>query len=176
MTEEERRAYNARMLQLQRGTEDLRAATNARTRQRQRGAEDLRLATNARAWQRKRGTEELRLADNTRQRLHMRSRNGTSTNHGRNLYVLKTEAFPGILKVGRANDPTHRARQLEAGHFLRMHVVLDYEGMGIHESEVHDALRAFRHNPENRLRTEWFKLPEEQLIAIVRDTVSRYEH
>ena len=176
MTEEQRLAYNARHKQLTRGTEELRLADNAREMQRTRGTEELRSATNARKRQLRRGTEELRRETNTKSRLLMRARHGTRTDLGRNLYVLKTTAFPGVYKVGRANDPARRAQEIAYGNFFRLHVILDYEGMGIHESEVHDALRAFQYNPENRLRTEWFKLPEEQLIATIRDIVSRYEH
>ena len=175
-TEELRAATNARVWQRTRSTEELLAATNASARQRARGTPELRAATLARQKQNKRGTPERRLATNVRQRQWKKSRNGTRADLGRNLYVLKSATFPDIYKVGRSNNPARRARELEAGHFLRMQVILDDEGMGIHESEVHDALRAFQHNPENRRQTEWFKLPEEQLVAIVRDIVSRYEH
>ena len=176
MTDEQRQAFYERMRWHQRGTDERRLKTNARKKQLTRGTQELHLAFRARQKQYKNGTEERRLKTARVERMYLRNRNGTSTNHGRNLYVLKSDSFPGIFKVGRANDPSHRARGVEAGNFFRLHVILDYKGMGIRESEVHDALRAFRYNPENKLRTEWFKLPEEQLVAIVRDIVSRYEH
>jgi len=84
------------------------------------------------------------------------------------LYVMSRSDAPGVLKIGRSDDPVRRALNLQAGHFFTMKVLAHVEGAGLHERAVHAALRERRISGPG---IEWFRCSvDEALEAFARVT------
>jgi len=82
------------------------------------------------------------------------------------LYAMCRSDAPGVIKVGRSDDPTRRAHELQAGHFFAMTVLARVEHAGPHERAVHAALQDRRiQGPGPGI--EWFRCSlGEVLVAI----------
>ena len=89
---------------------------------------------------------------------------------------MRCDSFPYMYKVGCAADPHYRARDLSAGFFDQIEVARVYEGFGKHETLVHDALAPFMVSTSKKPRTEWFRLPYEELLAKIIEVLTPFEH
>ena len=96
--------------------------------------------------------------------------------NGYTLYIMMTDSLPGVYKVGRASDPEFRARDLSGGFFDRYEVVKVYEGFGKHETLVHTTLAPFMISTPKKPKTEFFRIPYEQLVEKINGVVSQFEH
>ena len=82
------------------------------------------------------------------------------------LYLMSRSDAPGALKVGRSDDPTRRAHELQSGHFFTMTVLARIDHAGQHERAVHAALQDRRIPGPG---VEWFRCSlGEALVAIGR--------
>ena len=70
------------------------------------------------------------------------------------LYLMSRSDAPGALKVGRSDDPTRRAHELQSGHFFTMTVLARIDHAGQHERAVHAALQDRRIPGPG---VEWFR-------------------
>ena len=122
---------------------------------------------------RRRSTEKGRQALERQQ--HKLTALSKSRENGFNLYVIENRV-QGIYKVGRASDPKLRAKGLAGGQWYTPRIILDLPGFGKYEQEVHGILRPWNYNPEGRMRTEWYKIPKDELVQKVLEHCSRYEH
>ena len=75
---------------------------------------------------------------------------------GRHLYIIECSAAPGLLKIGRSNDPWKRAVSLQAGTCFWMNVKATFSDAGPLERTVHYTLRHRR--VTDIPGTEWFRL------------------
>ena len=99
-----------------------------------------------------------------------RTAKSRSRPNGNDLYVMECSRFPGEYKVGRAADPHYRAVQLSAGMPCYFKVSKVYDGHGKCESLVHAALRSFMVKGE-KSKSEWFRLPYDELIDKIEDVL-----
>ena len=109
-------------------------------------------------------------------RARILSAKSRSRPNGHDLYIMATDTFPWCYKVGRAADPDRRAIQMSAGFFDQYEVKKIYEGFGEHEILVHDALKPFMVSTPKKSKTEWFRLPYEELVEKINNVVSQFEH
>lgn len=77
------------------------------------------------------------------------------------LYVMTRSDAPGLLKVGRSDDPERRAMDLQSGHCFFVRVVAVFYNMGHRERAVHEYLRESR--VDGGAGREWFRT---SLLAI----------
>jgi hypothetical protein len=70
------------------------------------------------------------------------------------LYVMSRSDAPGLVKVGRSDNPERRAMDLQAGHCFWMVVHAIVNGRGGCEREVHRLLQHVRVDGPGR---EWFR-------------------
>jgi hypothetical protein len=70
------------------------------------------------------------------------------------LYVISRSDAPGLLKVGRSDNPERRALDLQAGHCFWIVVQAVVNGHGDCEREVHRLLQHVRMDGPGR---EWFR-------------------
>ena len=96
--------------------------------------------------------------------------------NGHDLYVMQCDSFPGLYKIGCAADPHYRATILSSGFFDKVEVAKVYEGFGKHEKLVHEALTPFMHTTPKKPKTEWFRLPYEELVEKINSVISQFEH
>ena len=96
--------------------------------------------------------------------------------HECHLYIMAVDRFPGEFKVGRSSKPTSRAAELSAGYPWQVNVVKVFEGFGFCESMLHTELEAFMTTTESKPRTEWFRLPYEELVEKINSVLSQFEH
>ena len=71
------------------------------------------------------------------------------------LYVMTRSDAPGLLKVGRSDDPERRAVDLQSGHCFLVHVVAVFYNVGHRERAVHEYLRDSR--VDGGAGREWFR-------------------
>ena len=88
---------------------------------------------------------------------------------GHDLYIMKIPNHANWYKVGRAADPCHRAYNLSAGYPWNVEIVKVYDGCGKYEKTVHHKLEPFMISGENKKLTEWFEIPEDELIKQIDD-------
>ena len=117
------------------------------------------------------------MRNSTKQKARNRLQCATSkTNEPRShLYVLENRV-DGTFKVGCAADPAYRARVVSNGQSYIPRLILDLDGFGKYESEIHKLLKPWNYNPEGRRKTEWYQMPKEELLQKVLDYCSQYEH
>ena len=109
-------------------------------------------------------------------RQHATTAQARSIPERNDLYIMKCDSWPDLYKVGCAADPYARARHLSAGFFDQVSVAKIYESIGKYEQEVHRALVPFMHTTPNKLKTEWFRLPYEELVEKINSIISQFEH
>lgn len=71
------------------------------------------------------------------------------------LYVMQRSDAPGVLKIGRSDDPTKRAGSLQSGHCFFVRVLAVFQDAGHHERLVHEQLNEF--NVQTGAGQEWFR-------------------
>ena len=71
------------------------------------------------------------------------------------LYVMSRSDAPGLLKVGRSDDPGRRAVDLQSGHCFLVHVVAVFYNVGHRERVVHEYLQDSR--VDGGAGREWFR-------------------
>ena len=71
------------------------------------------------------------------------------------LYVMQRSDAPGILKVGRSDDPQRRAEDLQTGHCFLVRVVSVFYNVGHCERAVHAYLQEWR--VDGGAGREWFR-------------------
>ena len=116
------------------------------------------------------------MRNSTKQKARNRLQCATSkTNGNRNhLYVLENRV-DGTFKVGCAADPAYRARVVSNGQSYIPRLILDLDGFGKYESEIHKLLKPWNYNPERRRKTELYKLSKFEMLQKMIDFCSRYE-
>ena len=82
------------------------------------------------------------------------------------LYVITSESFPGLLKVGRSNKPERRLLDLSGGQPVRYDLILVLHGAGELELAVHRHLASMRHTTGHS--REWFKCEVDDVIEALR--------
>lgn len=82
------------------------------------------------------------------------------------LYVMTSSAFPGLVKVGRSNQPERRRLDLSNGQPANYTLDVVFHGAGQHEQAVHKKLSALRHT-EGHSR-EWFACTPDDVIEAFR--------
>ena len=70
------------------------------------------------------------------------------------LYVMSRSDAPGVLKVGRSDEPERRATQLQSGHCFWVNVQATFKGYGGLERHIH---RVLEHTREQGAGKEWFR-------------------
>ena len=80
------------------------------------------------------------------------------------LYIMSRSDAPDALKVGRSDDPSRRALDLQAGHFFTVKVLARVEHAGRHERAVHAALQDCRISGPG---VEWFRCSLPEALAAV---------
>ncbi len=73
------------------------------------------------------------------------------------LYIMAKSDDPGLFKIGRSDDPTRRAKDLEEGHPFRVTVAAVFVDAGHLERGIHSKLKACRQLGGRG--TEWFRTP-----------------
>ena len=76
---------------------------------------------------------------------------------GQNLYIMERSDMPGVLKIGRSDNPAKRAASLQCGHCFWVKVLATFPDAGCKEHAIHSALECYR-VPEGP-GTEWFRVP-----------------
>ena len=71
------------------------------------------------------------------------------------LYVIRSDAFPGLLKVGRSNNPQRRLHDLSCGQPTKYELLAVYRAAGELEPSVHHRLASMRHTAGHS--REWFR-------------------
>ena len=51
-----------------------------------------------------------------------------------------------------------------------------YEGFGEHEKLVHETLAPYMVSTPKKPKTEWFRLPYEELVEKINSVISQFEH
>ena len=87
------------------------------------------------------------------------------------LYVIRSETFPGLVKVGRSNKPTRRLLDLSGGQPVKYELVVVFHGAGEYEPAVHHHLAAVRHT-EGHSR-EWFRCTPDDVVEALREVAGR---
>ena len=85
--------------------------------------------------------------------------------YGEHMYIMQRSDAPGVLKVGRSNDPMKRATQLQSGHCFSVSVLATFPHAGSKERAVHDILhpRLVSEGPGR----EWFRVSFSQAVSAV---------
>ena len=65
---------------------------------------------------------------------------------------------------------------MSAGYPWRVNVVKVLEGFGKHEKVVHNELAPYMVSTPKKSKTEWFRLPYEELIEKINSIISQLEH
>ena len=81
------------------------------------------------------------------------------------LYVMSNPRIPDEKKVGRSQDPTQRAKELQRSQNFRMVIHKTYHGQGHLEATVHRRLKARKVTEGDG--QEWFKVDLETLDLII---------
>ena len=84
------------------------------------------------------------------------------------LYVMSRSDAPGLLKVGRSDDPERRAMDLQSGHCFRITVQAVINGRGCCEQEVHRRLQHARVDGPGR---EWFRADLPEVLQVIAGVV-----
>ena len=84
----------------------------------------------------------------------------------RHMYIMRFVEHPDVFKVGRADDIQKRRSSLNAGLFLTLEIVAQYENLGHIEPDVHDHLDQYRVASSNS--REWFRCP----LDHIKNTIS----
>ena len=71
------------------------------------------------------------------------------------LYIAKRTDAPGLVKVGRSNNPAARLLQLPTGHCFKMVLVATFPGLGHMETTIQRGLRPTR--VDTGYGREWFQ-------------------
>ena len=82
---------------------------------------------------------------------------------------MKIPKIENWYKVGCAADPHFRAKNMSGGYPWNVEIVKVYDGCGKYEKTVHDKLKPFMISGNNKKLTEWFEIPEDELIKQVED-------
>lgn len=82
------------------------------------------------------------------------------------LYVISSPAFPGLVKVGRSNEPDRRILDLSGGQPVCYTLNVVFHGMGRYEQDVHRQLRDVRY--EGGYSREWFECSASDVIEAFR--------
>lgn len=62
----------------------------------------------------------------------------------RSLYIFSNPTCPGVLKIGKSNNPSRRVRYLRSMLKCKLNIVAVFAHWGDIESDTHDILRARR--------------------------------
>jgi len=81
------------------------------------------------------------------------------------LYIAKRSDAPGLLKIGRSNNPAARLVQLQTGHCFNMVPVTIFPGLGHMESAIQRALRPSR--IDTGYGREWFEASTADVLNII---------
>ena len=84
---------------------------------------------------------------------------------GQHLYIMQRSDAPDMVKIGRSNDPTKRADDLQSGHCFFVKVRATYPNAGSKERDVHHILH--QHRVSEGTGTEWFRVPLSQAMSAV---------
>jgi len=85
------------------------------------------------------------------------------------LYVLQRSDAPGIVKIGRSDDPVRRASTLEASHCFRVTVAARMDHQGSWEHAVHAALDDRR--VQGGAGVEWFYCSVAEAVSAIERVV-----
>ena len=123
-------------------------------------------------------TEEWREKNRTYMREYMRKRNHKyqSEPRGHDLYIMGIDRFPGEFKVGRTADPKARALSMAGGYPWQVNLLKVFAGFGKCEKAIHKVLAPFMITDKSKPRTEWFRLPYDDLVKEINNVISRFEH
>ncbi len=88
------------------------------------------------------------------------------------LYVMSRSDAPGLLKVGRSDNPERRALDLQSGHCFWIVVQAAVNGHGDCEREVHRLLQHVRMDGPGR---EWFRSDLPDVLETIA-TAARSNH
>ena len=84
---------------------------------------------------------------------------------GKHMYIMQRSDAPGVLKVGRSNDPMKRATVLQNGHCFWLSVLATFPNVGSKERSVHAILDP--HRVSEGPGTEWFRVSFSQAVSAV---------
>lgn len=84
----------------------------------------------------------------------------------KDLYVMTSSAFPGLVKVGRSNHPERRRLDLSNGQPVHYTLDVIFHDSGDHESEVHHQLEHVRHR--DGYSREWFACTPDEVVEAFR--------
>ena len=123
-------------------------------------------------------TAERRDKNRKYMREYMRKRNHKyqSEPRGHDLYIMGIDRFPGEFKVGRTADPKARALNMAGGYPWQVNLLKVFAGFGKYEKAVHKALAPFMIADESKPKTEWFRLPYDDLVKKINNIISQTEH
>ena len=85
------------------------------------------------------------------------------------LYVMRYDFRTTTVKIGRAENVEKRRRQLQGQQDFHVLTVAVYPGAGHLESEVHDALHAYR--SDRGAGTEWFDVTPDVAMQTITQTM-----
>jgi len=91
------------------------------------------------------------------------------------LYVISRSDAPGLLKVGRSDNPERRALDLQSGHCFLVRVIAVFHNVGHRERIVHEHLQDSR--VDGGSGREWFRTSLLSIYqAIARGTMGEPLH
>jgi hypothetical protein len=89
------------------------------------------------------------------------------------LYVMSRSDAPGLLKVGRSDDPERRAGDLQSGHCFWITVQAVINDRGCCEHEVH---RRLQHACVDGPGREWFRVDLPKVLETIAAAVQHVAH
>ena len=92
---------------------------------------------------------------------------GRREENGLDLYVMRYSHDCSAVKIGRANDPRTRKRQLEQCHNFQLDLLAIFPEAGHLERQVHEKLQG--HRSRKGAGTEWFAVSESTALRVIRD-------
>ena len=81
-----------------------------------------------------------------------------------NLYMMSNSIAPGILKIGRSDNPQRRASDLQSCQCFWITVVAELKDFGGYEAAVHQRLSHLRIDGAGK---EWFRVDVAGVLAAI---------
>ena len=85
------------------------------------------------------------------------------------LYIATRTDAPGLYKIGKSNDPTGRALQLQAGHCFTVKILAQFNDAGQYERAAHKAMDKFRVTGGPGM--EWFRSDLARVLKAIGEAI-----
>ena len=89
------------------------------------------------------------------------------------LYVMRNTLIPGMVKIGKSQNPEDRARDLAMSHPFEMVICSTYERWGFIEKIIHYKLR--HRNVNGGTGREWYHVTPEQADKLITNVIVEHE-